>query len=521
MDYYSAGLCRRCHQYAPQSVDSCLDCYAWGAWRHFKWLCKGCYSWRWASSTVDSCGSCHRVVPLDGNRFCRLCRKQATRMATPGRSVDVINLNRNGQQLFLADMFQKRGATRRITPTFRRSALPSIRPVPYLQGVLFPAQRDLRRTGVAIAAARTVANNDLTVALDEHTHEHAERHGWGTTTRHSVRQGIHVLLALQDTPGAAITTTEVAQLTGTRLPVGRICAVLAEAGMLIDDREPAVRRWFRTRIAGLPTAMHQETSTWFTILEQGSAISPRRTPRSVSTLRSLVTWVLPALATWSASGHESLREISHDDVLAVLPERGLARAEMVHGLRSLFTVLKQQKAIFANPTARIPTGKPPRGQPLPIDLAALREALDSPDPARAALVALLAFHGLRSGQLRRLMLTDLQDSRLHVDGRSLLLAPAVQQRIDAWLAYRNARWPNTANPYLFVTLRSALHTTPAGPHWIFIKVALPGAAQAIREDRILHEAIATGGDARRLTDLFGLSIAAATRYTDTVDPTTN
>ncbi len=39
----------------------------------------------------------------------------------------------------------------------------------------------------------------------------------------------------------------------------------------------------------------------------------------------------------------------------------------------------------------------------------------------------------------------------------------------------------------------------------------------IREDRILDEAHASRGDTRRLSDLFALSIKAATRYTDTVD----
>lgn len=42
-------------------------------------------------------------------------------------------------------------------------------------------------------------------------------------------------------------------------------------------------------------------------------------------------------------------------------------------------------------------------------------------------------------------------------------------------------------------------------------------AQAIRQDRILDEAIATAGDARRLTDLFGLSITQAARYTTAAD----
>jgi len=39
----------------------------------------------------------------------------------------------------------------------------------------------------------------------------------------------------------------------------------------------------------------------------------------------------------------------------------------------------------------------------------------------------------------------------------------------------------------------------------------------IRQDRILDEAHATGGDVRALCDLFGLSIAGAYRYTAAVD----
>jgi hypothetical protein len=46
------------------------------------------------------------------------------------------------------------------------------------------------------------------------------------------------------------------------------------------------------------------------------------------------------------------------------------------------------------------------------------------------------------------------------------------------------------------------------------------AAQAIREDRILYEARASGGDIRRICDLFGLSVAGAMRHTTTADPVT-
>jgi hypothetical protein len=38
------------------------------------------------------------------------------------------------------------------------------------------------------------------------------------------------------------------------------------------------------------------------------------------------------------------------------------------------------------------------------------------------------------------------------------------------------------------------------------------AGQLIRRDRILDEAHATGGDVRRLIDLFGLSVEGAHRY---------
>jgi hypothetical protein len=51
--------------------------------------------------------------------------------------------------------------------------------------------------------------------------------------------------------------------------------------------------------------------------------------------------------------------------------------------------------------------------------------------------------------------------------------------------------------------------------WICKKPGLP--AQAIRQDRVLEEAIATAGDARRLADLFGLSITQTARYTTTAD----
>jgi integrase len=97
-------------------------------------------------------------------------------------------------------------------------------------------------------------------------------------------------------------------------------------------------------------------------------------------------------------------------------------------------------------------------QPLPVNVELLRAALMSDDPARAALVALVAFHGLRAGQLQRLQLTDVRDGRLHVEGRVIVLAEPVRERLRAYLDIRQRRWPDTANPHL-----SSPNTPAAAP----------------------------------------------------------
>ncbi|MER7007827.1 hypothetical protein ABT297_32950 [Dactylosporangium sp. NPDC000555] len=68
-------------------------------------------------------------------------------------------------------------------------------------------------------------------------------------------------------------------------------------------------------------------------------------------------------------------------------------------------------------------------------------------------------------------------------------------------------------------LRRIARDTKAPPRILHVegRVGPDLSVAAIREDRILDGAHATGCDVRRLADLFGLSIRAGTRYTDTVD----
>jgi len=45
------------------------------------------------------------------------------------------------------------------------------------------------------------------------------------------------------------------------------------------------------------------------------------------------------------------------------------------------------------------------------------------------------------------------------------------------------------------------------------------APETLRKDRILHEISATGGDVRRVCELFGLSVEGAMRYATILDHT--
>lgn len=511
--YYSAGLCDRCHRHAPQPVTSCRDCLAWGVTRTNQWLCTACRFWR-RSYPVGTCRGCGAVIAVNREHACRLCWRQFLDHGGRRAHVDLEQVNRFGHQLFLADLHhasagQARGTRRpraASSPPPASTTVPA--PVTHRQLALVEIARDLRAGQAAGFAA--APDDVLAGSLDHFLVEHATRHGWSRASIKESRRGLAILLSLQDTPGAPLRTSEITQLRQLRFSTLRLVEVCAAVGMLDDDRAPTTARWFADTTIGLPAPMRGELDRWFTIMIQGSAAPPRSRPRDERTARLYLQWALPALHAWAAAGHTSLREITPDDVAAVLPADAAQRARTGQGLRGIFRILKAHRLVFLNPLARIRTGTHPRRHPMPLPTVTLRDALTSPDPARAALVALVAFHGLRSGQLRALQLTDIHTGRLHLDDRAILLAEPVRDRIAAWLTYRTRRWPHTVNPHLFISRRTALRTDPVGVAWI--TRALGMTTQAIREDRILSELLATDGDIRRVCDLFGLSISGAARY---------
>lgn len=265
----------------------------------------------------------------------------------------------------------------------------------------------------------------------------------------------------------------------------------------VEDREPALVRWFTRHIRGLPAPMTDELHLWFDVLFRGRTRLPRSHPRTSTTIRLYISWVLPTVRRWAEQGHESLREISREDVLAALSGSGTPRSTLGQGLRSLFGILKRYKLVFLNPLARIRTGEHERRQHLPLnDLAELRAALHSTDPARAAITALVAFHGLATGVLRELHLTDHRDGRLYLLGRVVLVAVPAQDRLARWLDYRGRRWPATRHPHLFINRATGVRLEAVGRGYIPRVMGI--APSTVRQDRILHEALACGGDPRRL-----------------------
>ncbi len=536
-NYFTSGLCARCHRHAPGpkslrwespgklrrrpvEVSSCPDCLAWGVTARYGWMCGACRSWREKYGADSQCATCGRDVPVSPDGSCRLCHKHrhlAARLL--GRRIATVSLaeaNAHGQQLFIAGTWRPPGTQRR---EYVRKTVPAdmslLRPVTGRQLVLFDMPRDLR-LGLWDKFPPP-PDPALEAAFAQFVRDHAAAHGWRTGYTATIQRAIRIMLGIQDTPGAPIRRSDVLLLTCIKHSAATVTDVIAAAGMLDDDIEPPVVRWFHAKTAALPEQMRRELGTWLDVMRNGSTTPPRSKPRSDATIRSQLAFALPVLHSWAAT-HDSLREISRADVLAALPPSGQPRATTVQGLRSVFRVLRSRKLTFTNPTFRIHVPAPAMSAPPAVDLAALRRALDSPSPARALITALLAYHAIRTSQLATLQLTDIRDGRLHLADRVILLAQPVRERAATYLSYRTSTWPASVNPHLLIHARSWTRTSPVTTAWIRDQLAMP--PEHIRLDRIFQEVQATSGDIRALCDLFGMSVANAARWASTAGPAT-
>ena len=349
--------------------------------------------------------------------------------------------------------------------------------------------------------------------------DHARRYGWSVRQRNAVIQSLRMLQTLRPTPTARIRASDVVAIRRYDGTITSTLDVLAEAGLLIEDVPTRIEKYFATKFidsGALSSKMRQHLELWLQIMLGGSRQAPRQFPRDPATVELQIRGLAPVVQAWAEAGRQSFAEITQDDIVEALePLPATARHFAENGLKSLFKILKGRRLVFTNPMKGLPVRPVATTIPLPLATAVIREGLDSPNPAVALAVALVAFHALSGKQVRELQLTDIVDGRLLIGERDIPLAAPVRARLAAWLDYRSSTWPNSINPHLLINRRTAPRLVAAGHSFPWKNTAFR--PQALREDRILHEIRATGGDVRRLCDLFGLSVEGATRYLKTIE----
>jgi hypothetical protein len=531
--YYTGGLCTTCHPHGPGHVGACTGCLAWGVMKLNRWRCWQCRWWN-THYRFGICTICDRETRLSELRVCRLCWDNARQLTPAGRTPE-LSLNRLGQQLWFANFpgqnlrpNQHLRDVARHRPVHRSGAnkppIPPLSSIPigqrfspddWEQLALFHLDPD--PDAVRRRAALERDSGPLRYC-DDVIRDHARVHGWTRKQIADVRRTTRLAYAATDNPTGKIKASDVLKLPAID-PFTNATAtidVLAVAGLLHDDRATGPERYFTQQTTGLPAGLTAQLRIWFDIMINGSTSPPRRRARDPETVILHIRGIIPVLLVWLAAGHETLAEITTKDVLAVLPDHPPRRHLIEQGLRSLFEVLKGRKQVFVDPMRQVPYTNTNNTIPLPLDTATIRANLTSNDPPTALAASLLAFHALTSRQLCTLKLTDIIDGRLTLGTRIFPLATPVLPRLSVWLDHRNTIWPATANPHLFISYKSAHRTTPVNVAYFLRRLNI--GAQQLREDRILDEVNATGGDVRIICELFGLSVGGAMRYTTTIEP---
>jgi hypothetical protein len=221
--------------------------------------------------------------------------------------------------------------------------------------------------------------------------------------------------------------------------------------------------------------------------------------------------VRPFIQCWAAT-RSHLREITSGDVDTVLELlRGHRRHNAIMALRSLFRFAKRRGLTFADPTRHLSGGRGAGRTVLPMtaeEIRAIERAAVTPAQPLAAMQA------ARPKAIRELILDDidLPSRRITIAGHRQRLGELTRNALLAWLGYRRATWPDTANRHVLVSRISALGTRPVSPDYLD-KHQLRGISlEHIRRDRILQEALATGADPLHLALVFNIDHTNAMAY---------
>ena len=341
----------------------------------------------------------------------------------------------------------------------------------------------------------------------------AEARGWSAATVTGVFYGLKAVLN-GHTGEDLVPLSEVRERVRPRRhsSATRIAEVLAELELLHDDTTAAIRTWIDRRTRELPAGFGRDVRAWLVVLLDGDA---RTRPRSHTTLRVHFGIVRPFIECWAATrGH--LREITSGDVDSVLePLRGHRRYNAIMALRSLFRFAKRRGLTFADPTRHLSGGRGAGRTVLPMTAEQIRAAGQAAvTPAQRLAIALAAVHAARPQAIRELTLDDidLPNRRITLAGHRQPLGELTRNALLAWLEYRRATWPDTANRHVVVSRISALGTRPVPADYLDKHQPHGISFERIRRDRILQEALATGADPVHLALVFNIDHTNAMAY---------
>jgi hypothetical protein len=480
------------------TVGSCADCLCWTVLSAGR--CRPCRRFR-RDHPAGSCPWCGRRVSLGTAGRCRLC-------LAASRATGTLPSGTSGIQLFLL-----LGAPTAVRPA--ASPPRQRRPTPRTGGGQLRLSRAAARAAKAKAAGARLdpKQQALLAALADY----GQARGWSPHTMQNVRRGLLALLSScgildLDAPvdGAAVRQF----LIERRRTARRVVEFLADQGVVTVNDQAVLDGWLARRLEPLPAQLRAEVHAWVEALRGRGPRAGR--PRKATTIQGYLRALEPTLGAWSAR-YQSLRQVTGEDVTDQLePLTGPTRLLVLAAMRSLFRVLKAQRVIFANPTAGL-VGRQATPAPVlgldPGRRAGLLGQLHR--PGERLVVLLTGVHALRCAQLCALTVdaVDLAGGTLLVDGQPRRLDALTLAELRAWLAWRRARWPRTANPYLLVNQSTAGGLTPVKRSWVqAVFQRLGTTAHDLRVDRFLAEVHTTGGDPLKLAKLFGLSDTTAIRY---------
>jgi hypothetical protein len=478
------------------TVGSCADCLCWTVLSAGH--CRACRLFR-RDRPVSTCSSCDRRVPLGAAGRCRLC-------LVTNHATGTLPSPTSGIQLFL--LFGAPATVRPAASPPRQRR----RPMPH-------TGRGQLRLSQAAAETKAAGGrpDPKQQALLAALADYGQARGWSPHTLQNVRRALAALLSGcgildLDEPLNAAAVRQF--LIERRLTARRVVEFLTDQGLVTVNDQAALDGWLARRLEPLPAQVRAEVHTWVEALRGRGSRAGRA--RKAATIQGYLRALEPTLGAWSAR-YQSLRQVTGEDVTDQLkPLTGPTRLLVLTVMRSLFRVLKAQRVIFANPTAGLVGRHEPPAPALGLDPARRAGLLNQLHrPGERLIVLLAGVHALRCVQICALTVdaVDLAGGTLLVDGQPRRLDALTLTELRAWLAWRRARWPRTANPYLLVNQSTAGGLTPVKRSSVqAVFQRLGTTAHGLRVDRLLAEVHATGGDPLKLAKLFGISDPTAIRY---------